>query len=137
MHHVSPFFHWADPCVQKGLARSVAADGEASLLLLSSCIECDRSVKEVEYRLIVCGAGNEKIRSEAFSETVSFEGDRRDGSGETSAARTSMPTEAQAVVIEHGTVRKKRGNRGRGACAFTRLLRRMQGPRFPRFFRTV
>ena len=79
--------HSRDPCVQKGLAaRSVAADGEASLLLLSSCIECDRSVKEVEYRLTVCGAGNEKIRSETFSETVSFEGDRRDQS-------SSMPTE--------------------------------------------
>jgi len=47
-HHVSPLFplsdnnHSRDPCVQKGLARSVAADGEASPLLLSSCIECDR-----------------------------------------------------------------------------------------------
>ena len=78
--------HSQDPCVQKGFARSVAADGEASLLLLSSCIECDRSVKEVEYRLTVCGACNEKIRSETFSETVSFEGDRRDQS-------SSMPTE--------------------------------------------
>jgi len=40
-HHVSPLFplsdnnHSRDPCVQKGLARSVAADGEASPLLPS------------------------------------------------------------------------------------------------------
>ena len=48
--------------------------------------------------------------------------------GESSAARCRPGRHGQ-------TVRKKRRNPG--ACAFTRLLRRAQAPRFPRFFRAV